>query len=489
MRRIRQLFRLLLVVAFILIGIMAVRTASFSSKQITVQPLSSTTKIPDAALQRFAQAVQIPTISGEKEVDTLAFYMLDTIIQENYPLVDSLLDKQYFNQFSLVFKWPGRNPQLSPVLLMAHMDVVPVEPSSESNWAVPAFGGLISDGFIWGRGSIDDKSSVFSILESVEFLLQENYLPERTIWLSFGHDEEVSGKGAQTIAEYFKKEGIRFEYVLDEGLVVLEKAMPGLEPPLALIGIAEKGATTLSLTARLEDGGHSSMPPRETAVGILSKAITELQENPFPAKIEGPIADFFEYVGPELSWPFRILFANHWLAGGLIKQQLGKEPGSNALLRTTTAPTVLRGGVRSNVLPTEANAKVNFRIRPGETVTSVADYVRKTINDERVTVEVLDATTACDPSPISETHAFGFEVLQKTTLEVFPGCVVAPSVVLAHTDSYHFTDVADNIYRFQPILLAKSDLKRVHGINERLSIENYKRMIRFYRQLILNSCK
>lgn len=485
----RILFRLFILAVIVIATIFTIKTMRFASKQVKVEPIEKIA-IGNAPVQRFSQAIQIPTISSTSKVDTTAFENLDSFIQKKYPLLDSLLEKEMVNRFSYIYKWQGKNPKLNPILLLAHLDVVPVEEGSLDKWTHPPFSGKIVDGAIWGRGSMDDKSSVFEILEAVTMLLKADYLPEKTIYLAFGHDEEVSGiNGAQAIAKKLKERKLEFEFVLDEGGLIVENAVEGLENPLALIGVAEKGYTTLTITANLEEGGHSSMPPTETAVGVLSKAIYTLQEHPFPAKIDGAVKDMFDHIGPEMGTFNKTLFANLWLTEGLIIDNFSKSPQSSAMIRTTTAPTMLRGGVKDNILPTKASARVNFRILPGETVESVVDYVRQTIDDNRIIVTPGEAKLSQNPSVVSSTESFGFQIIQTTIQQLNPDVVVAPSLVIAATDSRHYTELSDYIYRFQPIKIEKSETKRFHGINERLEIETYKQGIRFYRQLILNAAR
>jgi carboxypeptidase PM20D1 len=487
MRRLKRLLlRLFLFGIVILAGVMTINTLSFSSKQIPVEAVELP-PFPKGAPARLAQAVQFPTVSRDNHIDTLAFLRLDTFLRTAYPLVDSMLEMQLVNGFSRLYKWPGQKAKLPPILLMGHLDVVPVE---SPDWAEEPFGGVVKDDFIWGRGTLDDKASCLGLLEAAEQLLRENYTPGRTVYFAFGHDEEVSGlQGAKAIARRLAKQGVEFDFVLDEGQLIINDAMDGLNRPLALIGIAEKGYVTLELIAELEEGGHSSMPPPETAVGILSKAVVTLQENPFPADINGPTGAMLRHVGPEMTLPYKVLFANTWLTGGLLRRVLASDPAAAALIRTTTAPTIIEGGVKDNVLPTSASATVNFRILPGETVESVQRYVDRTIDDTRVRVEVKNPDAAQNPSPVSETSAFGFQVIQRTIQEVFPEAVVAPSLVIGATDSRHFTGFSNHIYRFLPLQLEHADLSRIHGIDERVGVENYERAVRFYRRLIENSCK
>ncbi|MEM9822383.1 MAG: M20 family peptidase [Bacteroidota bacterium] len=483
----RLLLRLSLLVLVVVLGTLLFNTLNYSSHQVAYAPIEKI-QISDQVIERLAASIRIPTVSYETHVDTAAMLDLHRLLDSQFVLIDSLLEKEVVNEFSLIYHWPGKNQNLQPILLIAHLDVVPVEEESKKAWAVPPYSGVVKDGFIWGRGTLDDKVSVMGLLEAVELLLQNNYQPERSIYLAFGHDEEVSGRnGAEAIARRFKQQNIHFEYVLDEGSVILEKALPGLEQPLAMIGHAEKGNATLTLTARLPEGGHSSMPPKESSIGILSKALLQLEENPIPAKIEGTVKTMFDHVGPETNWPYKIIFANLWLFDGILINQLSAQPAGNAILRTTTAPTILQAGVKNNVLPTEAKAKINFRILPGETPETVATYIRQTINDERVEVSNEHAHSAQAPSKVSGISSFGYHVIQRSIREVFPATTIAPSLVIAATDSRHYSEVVDNTYRFLPLQISNKDLKRIHGIDERIRLTAYKQAIQFYYQLLINS--
>ena len=231
------------------------------------------------------------------------------------------------------------------------------------------------------------------------------------------------------------------------------------------------------------------MPPKETAVGVLSKAIYNLQQNPFPARLEGATRSLFDHVGPEMQLPEKAIFANFWLFGSMLKKELSNAPSTNAMIRTTTAPTMLRGGIKENVLPSQATAKVNFRILPGEDTDFVYNYAKEIINDPRVLVMKPDSIAMNNPSPVSDINSFGFKVIQRSVREVFPEAVVAPSLVIATTDARYFNSVSDNIFRFTPVLLTRQDLGRIHGLNERLSIKAYKDAIRFYKQILINSSR
>jgi len=333
---------------------------------------------------------------------------------------------------------------------------------------------------------MDDKVAVTGILEAVETLLGEGFQPRRTIYIAFGHDEEVGGQGGGAlIADLLESRGADLEYVLDEGLLITDGIVPSIPKPVALVGIAEKGYVSIELTVE-GVGGHSSMPPQQTAVGILSSAIHRLEQNPFPARLEGPGREMFDYLAPEMPFGMKVVLANLWLFGGLVESQLAASPATNAAIRTTTAATMFEGSVKENVLPTYARAVVNFRILFGESIASVMERVRRTIDDPRVQMRTL-VREISEPSPISGTDAPSFEVLQRTIHQVFPEVLVAPGLMLAATDSRHYAGLSGNVYRFSPMWAGPEDLDRIHGTNERISVENYEQIVRFYVQLIHNS--
>jgi carboxypeptidase PM20D1 len=386
----------------------------------------------------------------------------------------------------VLYTWTGSDPGARPILLMAHLDVVPVEPGTEAEWSHPPFEGRVADGFVWGRGALDNKFGVMAILEAAELLLGEGHRPRRTVHLAFGHDEEVGGDlGARAIAALLAERGVELEFVLDEGGSITEGIVPGLEAPVALVGIAEKGYVSLELSTRAP-GGHSSMPPRETAVGVVSRAVHRLESNPFPARLQGATREMFAFLGPEMPFAQRMAFANLWLFRPLVERQLAATPSTDAALRTTTAATMFQGSVKDNVLPIHARAVVNFRILPGETVESVRERVRRVIDDPRIEIGVLD-DFGSDPSPVSSTDAPGFQQLARTIREVFPAAVVAPYLVVGATDSRHYGGLTGSVYRFMPATITARELAGMHGTDERVAVRSYLDGVRFYRQLILNA--
>jgi carboxypeptidase PM20D1 len=404
--------------------------------------------------------------------------------------VHATLTREIVNDYSLLYTWKGTDTNLKPILLLAHMDVVPVDSGTENKWTHPPFAGRISDGYIWGRGTMDDKVSVLGILEAVEELLEGGFQPRRTVYLAFGHDEEVGGKqGAAKIATLLKSRGVELEYTLDEGYAITDGILPGIVAPVAMIGIAEKGYLTLTLTveeAKANDGcGHSSMPPPHTTIGILSIAIQKLEANQMPARITKPVRDLFDYTGPKMNIVSRTAAANLWLFGPVVKYLFAQKPSTNALIRTTTAVTMIKGGTKENVLPCKAEAVVNFRLLPGDSANGVIEHVRRTISDPKV--EVRQLRRAWEASPVSDTASPRFETLQQTIHQVFPDVVVAPSLTIGGTDTKYYASLSDASFRFLPLWVKPEDTKRIHGTNERVTVDNYTDIIRFYAQLIRNT--
>jgi carboxypeptidase PM20D1 len=431
-----------------------------------------------------AEAIRFRTISpGPPAVrDPAPFEAFISWAASAYPEVHSSLELDRIGGLSLLFTWPGRNPDAAPILLTAHYDVVPVNPGSESDWSHPPFAGVVEDGVVWGRGALDDKGAVIALLEAVTALLEEGFEPERTIYIAFGHDEEIGGaEGAGAIVDHLLMRGVRPEWSLDEGSYILEGILPGLAAPVASINVAEKGYLTIELVARGQ-GGHSSMPPGETAVGTLARAITRLQDNPMPGGLDGLTGEFFEALAAEMPLLARIAVANRWLFGGLIEQQLGGLGSANAMLRTTTAPTMLVGSIKENVLPTEAIGTVNFRLHPRDRVEDVLEHVRTVVDDDRVEIRVSRAGN--EASAVSSTESQGFRDIAQSAQEVHGPMIVAPGLTVGGTDSRHWSRVAIDAYRFNPMRVGSEDIAGFHGTDERMTVENLAQGTRSYIRLI-----
>ena len=484
------LLALLLCVA-VLCSVILIKTFSFTSRQIEAEPMESVTIDKQRAAQNLSRALQYKTISSQNpsEFDAASFLAFHKFLAQTFPKTHSQLKKEVFNKYSLLYTWKGSDESLKPAVLMAHIDVVPISYGSEGEWTHPPFSGKIADGYIWGRGSMDDKGCLLAIMEAVEALLSKGYRPRRTLLLAFGHDEEIGGaNGAAYIARALESRNVKAEWVMDEGAVIASVGLvPGVKRPVALIGIAEKGYMTLILSVE-QKGGHSSMPPPQSAVGILSTAIHNLQNNPFPANMEGPGMQIFEYVGPEMPFGMKLMFANRWLFNPLIKSELEKANSMNAAIRTTIAPTVFKAGTKENVLPQKATAMVNFRLLPGDSVEYVIEHVKNAIDDPRVMI-TPSSHHPQEASKVSSIDTASYQMLQRSIRQVFPQSIVAPYLVVAGTDTKHYENISASIYRFLPMRLGSEDLGRIHGTNERLGVNNLEEMIKFYIQLIRNSDK
>jgi carboxypeptidase PM20D1 len=379
---------------------------------------------------------------------------------------------------ALLFTWKGRDPALAPVILMGHMDVVPVPAEALPLWKHAPYSGDIADGFIWGRGTLDDKIHVLSLLEAAETLIGSGFTPARTILFAFGDDEENGGNyGARKIVKLLQDRGVHPEFVVDEGGVVIRGAVPGVERPVALIGVAEKGILDVELTTK-GVGGHSSAPPKHTAIGELSMALTKLEAHPFPASLTVAEKEQFATLAPYMPFSKRVVLANLWLFGPLVVKLGIKDPEQAGAFRTTTA--------ESNALPPSARAVVNFRILPGETTGSVIDRVRRIVGDPGVNVSSLSSFTSRDPSPISPVDSAGFRTLTTSIRQVFPDAIVSPYQLNAATDSSFYTVLTPNVYRFLAVEADPSVIAMIHGLNERIAPEKYLKTVQFTAQLIQN---
>ncbi|MBR0715370.1 M20 family peptidase [Bradyrhizobium liaoningense] len=491
MRRLLKIIRnvALLIVAGIVIlaGVLAYNVVTRGSRQIQVAAIPRAPVDTQGAAKRLSEAIRFQTISNflNPEQNAEALRALEAHIIASLPAFHAAAKREVIGGHSLLYIWEGSDPKAQPIALLAHQDVVPIAPGTEKDWQQRPFDGAIADGYIWGRGSWDDKGNLYSILEAAEQMAKEGFRPKRTIYFAFGHDEEVAGtRGAKPIAAALAARGVRFDFVLDEGLLIADGVMKGLDKPAALIGLSEKGYATLVLTAH-STPGHSSMPPRETAIGMMSAALARLEDNRLPMHVRGTVAEMFDTLAPEMSGFNRVVLSNLWLFKPLLLREFAKSGPSEAMVRTTTALTIFNAGDKDNVLPGIAEATVNFRLLPGDTQDSVTDHVRTTIQNEKISIAPFPGNT--NPPPVTGTAGKSYQALNKTIREVFPDVVVAPGLMVAATDSRHYADITDNIFRFSPVRANSEDLKRFHGTNERLSIEGYADMIRFYRRLIENT--
>ena len=443
---------------------------------------------PDAQAlaQILGEAVRYRTIShgADKPPEGEAFLAFHEFLRQRFPRTHAALTRETVNRYSLLYRWPGKAPEgKKPALLLAHMDVVPISPGTEQDWDAAPFGGEIKNGYVWGRGTLDDKLGVIGILAAIEAMLASGEQPQRDIYLAFGHDEEQGGAtGAAEIAKLLEARGLEFEFLLDEGGAVIDGLLPGARQPIAVIAPAEKGYVTLRLTARGK-GGHSSSPPRQSAIGILSAAIQSLEAQPFPTDF-AQSAQFLEAIADSMPFGQRLAMKNAWLFTPVLAYMMEQSDAGRAAMHTTAAATVIEGGIKPNVLPIAARALVNFRIYPGETPDSVMEQVRFTIADPRVSVEFAETPRA--PSPVSPTEGFAWEQLTRAIADTAAPerIAIAPRLLVAGTDTVHYRKVTQQQYRFAWLRLTLEDLDRIHGTNERVAVQNVGDAVRFYRRFL-----
>ncbi len=443
---------------------------------------SSESRIVD----NLSKAIRYQTISHQNlnAIDYAAFLNFHQFLENTYPRVHSQLKKEVIADYSLVYIWQGNNRALPPVLFDSHYDVVPIEPGTEDDWEYAPFAGMVADGYLWGRGALDDKASVISTLEAMEALLAEGYTPERTMVFSFGHDEEIGGSdGAANIAAYLKSQGFNFEYVVGEGGLVVHGHPMLPESPLAMIALAEKNYVTLTLKAS-GDGGHSSMPVKNNAIVNLSRALTTLHENPFKAELVQPVADMLQVMGEHIGGIQGFMMRNQWLSKPVLLSVMSGDKTSQSMVRTTTAVTMINAGIKENVISQKAEAKVNFRLLPGTTVEQLINDVKTLIDDSSIVISAEDWKTS---PPIADMNAPGYGQIKSAINAVLPETVVVPGMLTATTDSPHYAPVSENIYRFHPFSVDMELTGSIHGTNERISIESINTALELSKSLIKTS--
>ena len=486
----------LVVLAFVAVLVVATTTvvlvrAALVGNVPAPEPRVNITVDADRAARHLSGALRFRTIaSADGTANKAEFMRLQDYLVATYPLTHARLVRETINGASLLYEWKGKDRGNAPIVLMGHIDVVPVGPGSESRWTRPPYAGAISDGFVYGRGALDDKSAVIAILDAVEQLLQERFSPSRTIYLAFGADEEVGGEhGAGEIVRLLQERGVgEPAMVLDEGGALIAGQVPGVAGPAAMIGIAEKGYLTLELSAE-GPSGHSSTPLVPTQIGRVSAAIARLETHPFPGRLEAPALEMLRAITPGQPFGRRLVLANLWLFGPLVTQQMLSSPDLATIVRTTTAPTIFNAGDTENVLPAKARAIVNFQILTGDSIETVVARVKKTIADPAIEVQPLPVAFATDPSPVSDVSGSAFAVLAKTARQTLgeTSPLIVPFLT-GPTDSRYWSKAnVRNVFRFTPFLYERGWMSRAHGTDERISVQAFADGVRFYLQLIRNA--
>ena len=476
-------------IGYIILGIVAlffavvlIRTAQFKPKTQPVTTAGEVSFDKDAAVQSLAELVRCKTISYSDHSleDDAEFEKLIAKLPGLYPNVFQTCDFRQLPDRALLFRWPGKAPGDAAVM-MAHYDVVPV---NEENWEKPPFDAVIEDGVMWGRGTLDTKVTFNGVLFAANHLIAQGFQPEHDVYFAFSGGEEVNGKGAPNIVNYFREKGIELAMVVDEGGAVVENVFPGVKTPCGLIGIAEKGMINAQYRTR-SAGGHASAPKPHTPVGILARACTKVEGHPFKMHLTKPVAEMFDTLGRHSTFLYRMIFANLWCFGWVL-DLLGKSSGGeiNALLRTTVAFTQMEGSSARNVIPPEAKMVSNMRLNPADSVESALNYLRKTVGDETVEITALESF---EPSRISRTDCEGWDKVSAAVASTWPGCIVSPYLMVQCSDSRHYGVISDKVYRFSAMDLTSEERATIHGNNERVRLDGLCKAVEFYIRL-MKSC-
>jgi carboxypeptidase PM20D1 len=437
------------------------------------------------AAANLSAAIRLRTISHQDPAqnDLTQWAALQSWLQQTYPAAHRAMRRELVATRTLVYTWQGSDPALKPVILMAHQDVVPVTPGTEKDWQQDPFSGAIAGGFVWGRGAVDDKGSLITLFEALDALARSGFKPKRTIYLVSGHDEEAGGTGAVAAAALLASRGVTAQFALDEGGIFALDA-PILNGSAAMIGIAEKGYATLKVTAKAQ-GGHSSMPPPETGVVNLAKAVLAINAAPFAMELRGPAAKMLDALAVRSSGLTKLAVANQWLFGGMVTRKVASSPSGAAALHTTIAPTMLTGSPKENVLPQTATALINYRIAPWNTSDQIMQRAKEATKGQPVSLSWVKPPL--EPSKTSSANSPGWNIIAASAIATSPGITPAPYLVVGGTDGRAMQNVSDDVYRLLPFSLALKDTAMLHGTNERVSIANINRAINFYARLIATS--
>ena len=468
-----------LAVIVVLLAVIIIRTLRFKPLKEEKQSFPDVDFDRDAAENALRELIRCKTVSNEDPAleDDAEFEKLINKLPVLYPNVVETCPMQRMENRALLFHWKGKHDG-DPAVLMAHYDVVPVE---EENWEKPPFEGIIENGVLWGRGALDTKSTFNGILSAAENLIKQGFTPENDIYFAFSGGEEVNGQGAVNIVNYFKEKGIEPSMVVDEGGAVVENIFPGVHEPCALIGIAEKGMMNLEYSIS-SAGGHASAPKPHTPVGRMSAACVKMENHPFKAHITKPVAEMFDTLGRHSSFLYRMIFANIWCFGGVLDSMCKKSGGElNALMRTTVAFTQMKGSQAPNVIPPSASMVSNIRLNPADSLASAQEYIKNTINDSDIK---LTMGAHMEPSPISRTDCEGWERVKNAVSATWGNCIVSPYLMIQCSDSRHYRDLSDKVYRFSAMDLTAEERATIHGNNERIRLDVIHRSVEFFIRLM-----
>ncbi len=451
-----------------------------TSKQFAAQPTTAPEFDRDALIEKLGSILRIESVASADQADrTAGRKQIGEYLLLKFPLLHSQLVRREIGTHGLLFTWAGRDEQAPGVILAAHFDVVPA--GDVHTWTHPPFAGSVADGFLWGRGTLDDKSSAIAILTAVEHLLSQDFVPPVPVYLAFGFDEELGGQnGAKAIAEYMRGAGIAAQFALDEGGILAQGIIAGLEAPVALIGIDEKRSLMVELKVGGQ-GGHASLSGGETAIGVLSRALVRIASNPFDSRLSESTRRMLETCAAEMTFVKRLILGNLNIFEALVTHQLASDSSTASSVRTTAAITMVSGGTAPNALPSEARASIDLRLLPDSIAEDVIESLLRTIDDPRVQLIAGDLSP---PGPTASIESDAYKTIATTIRAVFPEAIVSPYMTPGATDSRHYAGVAKDLYRFLPIPMKAEDLSRLHGVDERIALTDLTSMVHFYAQLI-----
>lgn len=474
-----KIILVLAAVVLVFFAVILIRAARFKPKAELTSSLEDVFLDESRIVWDMQEMIRCKTISYNDEslVDQKEFEKFQKLLPKLYPSVHETCERVMLGVNGMLYCWKGRK-EGDPIVLMSHYDVVPVE---ESQWEKPAFEGIVEDGVLWGRGTLDTKGTLCGIMEAAEKLIKDGFVPEHDIYFAFSGQEEINGPTCPAMVDWFEEKGIHPAIVLDEGGAVVENVFPGVDRECALIGIAEKGLTNIEFHAK-SNGGHASMPPVHTIVGELAQAVVDVEKHPFPRQITKPVREMLDTLGRHSTFVYKILFANMWCFAGLFDKVCQKSGGElNAMIRTTCAMTKMQGGKAFNVIPPKASVGMNLRLIGTDTVESAKAYLEKVIDNPNIEVSVYEGR---NPSADSDTSCEEWGVLSQAVADTWRKALVSPYLMMACSDSWHYCRITDRVYKFSAMKLSKEERGMIHGNNERVPVETLVKAVEFYVRLM-----